>query len=368
MQLLLYMFFVYLDFSKAFDTVPHSLLLLKLQAVGIDGKVLSWIRDFLTNRQQRVMIKGTCSGWCRVRSGVPQGSVLGPTLFLVFVKDLLDGIGSEGKLFADDAKIYQRVMTPYDAENLQADLQKLEEWSHKWSLSFNKDKCAVMHFGRSNQGYAYSLNGSTLSSTSKEKDLGIIVTSDLKPSAQAARAAAAANSMLGRIKRTFTCLDDETMPALYKALVRPHMEYAIQTWSPYLKKDIKMLEKVQRRATKLVKSISHLTYEDRLKCLGLTTLEKRRKRGDMIEVFKLLKGYDLLRMEGNFLKLDNGSNNRKTRGHSLKLSKPRHRTWKRHQFFSSRVVDDWNRLPESVVTCQSVNSFKHHYDQYQKND
>ena len=225
-----------------------------------------------------------------------------------------------------------------------------------------------MHFGRSNQGYTYSLNGSTLSSTSNERVLGIIVTSDLKPSAQAARAAAAANSMLGRIKRTFTCLDDETMPALYKALVRPHMEYAIQTWSPYLKKDIKMLEKVQRRATKLVKSISHLTYEDRLKCLGLTTLEKRRKRGDMIEVFKLLKGYDLLRMEGNFLKLDNGSNNRKTRGHSLKLSKPRHRTWKRHQFFSSRVVDDWNRLPESVVTCQSVNSFKHHYDQYQKND
>ena len=101
-----------------------------------------------------------------------------------------------------------------------------------------------------------------------------------------------------------------------------------------------MLEKVQRRAMKLVKSISHLTYEDRLKCLGLTTLEKRRKRGDMIEVFKLLKGYDILRVrvEGNFLKLDNGSNNRKTRGHSLKLSKPRHRTWKRHQFFSSRVV------------------------------
>ena len=162
--------------------------------------------------------------------------MLGSTLFLVFVNDLLDGIGSEGKLFADDAKISQRVVTPYDAENLQADLQKLEEWSQKWSLSFNKDKCAVMHFGRNNQGYTYSLNGSTLSSTSKEKDLGIIVTSDLKPSAQAARAAATASSMLGRIRRIFTCLDVETMPALYNALVRPHMDYAIQTWSPYFKR------------------------------------------------------------------------------------------------------------------------------------
>lgn len=356
---------VYLDVAKAFDSVPHKLLLLKLQAVGIDGQVLSWVQDFLTNRQQRVKIKGACSEWRKVWSGVPQGSVLGPTLFLVYVNDLLDDIRSNGKLFADDAKIFRRVKNSDDTKCLQDDLCKLDEWSRKWSLKFNKDKCKVMHFGTKNQGHNYTMGGTTLSTTSSEKDLGIIITSNMKLSTQVAKAASTANSMLGRIKRTFTCLDEETLPALYKALVRPRMEYAIQTWSPYLKKDIKMLEKVQRRATKLVRSISHLTYQDRLKHLKLTTLEKRRQRGDMIQVFKLLKGFDHVNMEGNFLKLDE---NQRTRGHNLKLCKPRHRTWKRNQFFSSRVVEEWNRLPEKVINSKSINSFKHHYDQYQKND
>ena len=358
---------VYLDCSKAFDTVPHDLLLLKLKCVGIDGRTLNWIKDFLTNRQQRVQVKDCCSEWRGVWSGVPQGSVLGPTLFLVYVNDLLDGLRSKGKLFADDVKIYRRMMSPGDRDQLQDDLQKLDEWSSKWKLKFNRDKCNVMHIGRKNPCYNYTMSGSTLSTTSQEKDLGIIISSNMKPSAQVTKAAASANSMLGRIKHTFTCLDRETLPALYKALVRPRMEFAIQAWSPYLRKDISKLERVQRRATKLIPSIAHLTYQERLIQLNMTTLEKRRERGDMIEVFKILKGLDRVNPQGNFLMQEMSSHKQRTRGHSLKLVKPRHRTWKRNQFFSSRVVNAWNKLSAKTVSSRTVNMFKHNYDHYDQN-
>ena len=189
----------------------------------------------------------------------------------------------------------------------------------------------------------------------------------MKPSAQVTKAAASANSMLGRIKHTFTCLDRETLPALYKALVRPRMEFAIQAWSPYLRKDISKLERVQRRATKLIPSIAHLTYQERLIQLNMTTLEKRRERGDMIEVFKILKGLDRVNPQGKFLMQEMRSHKQRTRGHSLKLVKPRHRTWKRNQFFSSRVVNAWNKLSAKTVSSRTVNMFKHNYDHYDQN-
>ena len=327
---------------------------------------MNWIRDFLTGRLQRVQVKGTHSEWREVWSGVPQGSVLGPTLFLVYVNDLLDGLHSHGKLFADDAKIYRRVMTPQDRSLLQDDLDRLTDWSKKWLLKFNQEKCKVMHIGRRNNGYEYKMGSQTLTVTCEEKDLGVLVTPNLKPSAQVAKAAASANSMLGRIKRTFTCLDDTTLPALYKALVRPRMEFAIQAWSPYLQKDVKKLERVQRRATKLIPGLAHLTYENRLLHLNLTTLEKRRRRGDLLETFKIIKGLDKVMATGNFLKRDTTKYSHRTRGHTFKLSKPHHRTWKRSQFFSSRIVSAWNQLPEDIVNSRSLNTFKHRYDkQYQ---
>ena len=140
------------------------------------------------------------------------------------------------------------------------------------------------------------------------------------------------------------------------------MEFAIQAWSPYLKKDIMKLEKVQRRATKLVPSLSHLPYEERLQRLGLTTLEQRRTRGDMIETFKILKGIDRIKTESPFLVLDDRQQG--TRGHCMKLVKPRHRTQKRNEFFPSRVVDKWNNLPETVIQSENINQFKRRFDKY----
>ena len=355
---------LYMDCRKAFDTVPHEHLIVKLQGMDIDGQVGKWITGFLRGREQRVAVKGCYSGWRAVRSGVPQGSVLGPTLFLIFIDDLLKNLDSPGKLFADDAKIYRRIGGPRDGVILQEDIYKLEIWSQKWLLDSNKDKCKVMHFGPKNPGYSYSLRGTTLMVTDKEKDLGVIVTPDLKASEQVSRAAAAANSMLGRIRKTFTCMDKEMFLPLYKTLVRPRMEHAIQAWSPYLQKDINKLEKVQRRATKLIPELADKPYEVCLAELNMTTLEDRRHRGDMIEAFKLIHGFDIVNAGEDFLKLETGSHRDRTRGHALKLQKPRHRTLKRNMFFSSRIIEQWNKLPEDVVTSQSVNIFKNRYDKH----
>ena len=149
---------------------------------------------------------------------------------MIYINDLLNNLNSKGKLFADDAKIYGRVRSDQDREMLQDDLDKLNEWSMNWLLQFNKDKCKVMHIGKANPGFSYVLGGTTMQETKKEKDLGVLITSDLKPADQVTSAVAAANSMLWRIRKTLTCLDEHTVPLLYKALVRPRMEYAVQAW------------------------------------------------------------------------------------------------------------------------------------------
>ena len=223
------------------------------------------------------MVKGVLSDSLQVWSGVPQGSVLGPVLFLIFINDLLDGISSDGKLFADDSKLFRRIKSHADRVILQEDLLKLQEWSQKWLLQFNENKCKVMHIGRRNPEYEYYLNDSAL-----EKDLGIHVTPDWKSSTHVSKVAAKANSMVGRIKRTFSYMDEEMFKYLYPSLVRSQMEYAVQAWSPSLKKDIDLLEKVQQRATKLVPSLKDKPYEERKQALNLTSLEERRVMGDLI--------------------------------------------------------------------------------------
>jgi ribonuclease P/MRP protein subunit RPP40 len=133
--------------NEAFDSVSHGKLLEKLVTCGIKGKMLDWIYDFLNNRKMRVRIRGAFSDWAEVVSGVPQGSVLGPLLFLCFVNDLPDWVVSSIRMFADDTKIWTKIETAEDSQTLQRDLDKLAEWSERWLLRFNPDKCKVMHIG-----------------------------------------------------------------------------------------------------------------------------------------------------------------------------------------------------------------------------
>ena len=204
------------------------------------------------------------------------------------------------------------------------------------------------------------MNGSTLNSVSQEKDLGVIITGDLKPSRQCATAAARANGVLGLIKRNFSCFRKEIVLNLYKQLVRPHLDYAVQAWNPFYEKDKFILEQVQRRATRLIPDVSHLSYHDRLQILGLTTLELRRVRGDMIQVFKYLSGSDSL-TTCSFLKV---CTNTRLHGHCKKLAKCFSRLDIRKFSFSQRVVNNWNSLPEWVINSSSVHCFKVNIDKF----
>ena len=288
---------VNLDFQTAFVKAPHKRFGCRLIFHRNVGNVRNWIEKWLCVRQQRAVINGAESKWVRVTSGVPQGSVLGPVLFLIYINDIDCTVDTIIKKFADDTKLYGRVRTEEQALSIQSSLESVTKWGNEWQMLFNLDKCKVLHVGKNNIKHQYSMGGNPLDNVSEEKDLGITVTESFKSSKQCNIAAAKANRILGIIKKSFSSRDPVMLTKLYKALVRPHLEYCIQAWNPYLQRDIDTLEKVQRRATKMMSGFENLPYEERLKQLNLTTLRTRRTRGDLIEVFKIFKGLDDLPKE-----------------------------------------------------------------------
>ena len=232
-----------LDFAKAFDKVPHKRLLSKLKSHGIDGQIHRWIKAWLQNRQQRVTLNGKFSEWKEVKSGVPQGSVLGPLLFLIFINDLDEGVISSICKFADDTKCGGAVNSDEEVETLRNDLRKLCEWADTWQMKFNVDKCVVMHFGSNNKKHDYIMNEKKLKKSTSERDLGVIICNTGKPSKQCITAASKANCTLGLIKRNIKSRDKDVIIRLYKTLVRPKLEYCVQVWNPFLKKTLKFLKK-----------------------------------------------------------------------------------------------------------------------------
>ncbi|CAM5088479.1 unnamed protein product [Eretmochelys imbricata] len=177
---------VYLDFQKAFNKVPHQRLLRKLSCHGIRGKILSWIENWLEDREQWVGINGKFSEWRGVTSSVPQRSVLEPILFNLFINDLEKGVNSKVAKFVDDTELLKIVKTKADCKELQKDLTKLSDWATKWQMKFNVGKCKVTHIGKNNPNYTYNMMGTNLATTTQEKDLGVIVDSSLKTSTQCA--------------------------------------------------------------------------------------------------------------------------------------------------------------------------------------
>ena len=351
---------VYLDFRKAFDSVPHRRLLSKLCSYGVSGKLLAWIEAFLSGRTQQVSVGGCHSNPVAVESGVPQGSVLGPLLFLIYVNDLPDMVSCQMKLFADDAKVFSGISTHSEAETLQADLDALVKWSDSWQMAFNGDKCKVMHIGSGTCASSFHMKGRQLDVSRLERDLGVQVDSLLKFRQQAAAAVAKANQVLAVIRRSFALINEETLPLLFKSLVRPHLEYGNLVWGPFNRADQRAVERVQRRATRLVVSIRNLDYQTRLRLLKLPSLYYRRRRGDMIHVYQMLHGgVDV--DETKMFTLNAGG---LTRGHSLKLCKPHGACRARQNSFAVRVINEWNGLPEAVVNSPSLNSFKNRLDAY----
>ena len=353
---------LFLDFSKAFDKVPHQRLIYKLEKLGITGTTLVWLESFLSKRTQRVKVRGKLSKHIKVQSGVPQGSVLGPLLFVAYVSDLPHQITSSIKIFADDTKLYRQTDCIEDADELQKDLNALSSWCEEWGMIFNSSKCFVMHYGRKNSRYMYHVNGNIIDTCTFYKDLGVIVTDDLKPTKQIDKCITKANAMLGLIKRTFSFIDEEIFLRCFKTFVRPILEYGQQAWAPHLEKDIEILEKVQRRATKLVHSLKDLPYEERLDKLQLFSLKRRRERGDMIFMYKLFNGHINIDPK----KLFAMHSDDRTRGHCFKIKTPRIYTDNRRYYFTTRVVGPWNNLPNYGIYSNSIPEFKRNYDKFTK--
>ena len=334
---------IYLDFAKAFDTVPHKRLIQKLKNVGIRGRVLAWLTAFLSNRRQRVILRNGSSSWQWVKSGVPQGSILGPLLFLVYVNDMPNMVSSTAKMFADDTKLYRGIRVFNDCLEVQNDLNNLSAWSERWLLRFNATKCVVLKIRLSLQ-YMYTLNGHFLDQVSTQQDLGITVSKDLKPAVHIANIVKKSNQKIGMFKRCFTSLTREAVLILYKTIVRPTLEYASPAWNPHCKKDVMLLENAQGRCLKLCKG----------EVLSLPSLEYRRTFKDLCEVYKYTHDKYKNGMSDMF-----SFSSVQLRGHSLKLNKKYCRTTLRQNFFSERVIDTWNDiLTEEVVTAPSLPCFK----------
>ncbi|CAB3990815.1 Hypothetical predicted protein, partial [Paramuricea clavata] len=229
---------IYLDFAKAFDSVDHQILLRKLKSYGVTGRLLDWFRDYLSGRTQRVVVEGVPSSWVPVISGVPQGSILGPILFAVFINDLPEVIsnGSSEAMYADDTKLFRNINSTTDGDCLQESLSNLDTWSHDNNIKFNALKCKVLSVTRKKYPvtYNYHLGSSSLLRVRKEKDLGIIVTDNLLWNSHIQMITAKANKMLGLLKRTCPLLTETKIRrSLYLSLVQSKLCYGTEIWSPF---------------------------------------------------------------------------------------------------------------------------------------
>ena len=378
---------IYLDFEKAFDKVPHQRLLLQLERYGIKGQILNWIKDYLSDRHQQVRVNGAYSTRCPVLSGVPQGSVLGPALFLLFVADMPTLIQNFISLYADDSKLFTYMQESqenmHSEQSLQEDINSLCRWSDKMQMSFNVDKCHALHMGNSNQHYSYTLpkisefNQSTnsigytytfhpLKQVEEEKDLGVIVDAKLNFKSHISSKISKANSIIYIIRNCFKYLDEEMFKLLFKSLIRPHLEYASPVWSPITKGEKIRLEGVQRRATKLVPSLSNLPYSERIAHLKIPTLEYRRIRQDLLFLYNFAHNNIILNTSTrcNICRSDTDMLipvTSGTRGHPFRYKILRH-TGIRNKFFTTRTIPIWNNLCANTVLAPTLNTFKSRLD------
>ena len=280
---------ILLDMSKAFDTVPHERLCHKLSLYGIRGTTLRWIRSFLTGRTQKVILNGQESRTTKVSSGVPQGSVLGPLLFIIYINDMPNNIASNIKLYADDALLYRTIHSVTDIHILQHHLDMLHQWASTWLMTFNPTKCEFLQLTKKNHPLKsqYHIDNKQIKQVTTAKYLGVTIDKNLNWSDHTSRVVNKANSVLGFLQRNVCkcCLEVKCMYC--KSLVRPILEYASIIWSPYHQHNIHSIEMVQRHAARFVSSNfdRYASVTQMLNNIGWPTLSLRREK---LRVTKLL--------------------------------------------------------------------------------
>ena len=348
-----------LDFSRAFDTVPHERLLRKLDHYGITGNVKTWIRSFLCHRQMRVAVDGEFSPKANVASGVPQGTVLGPLLFLLFINDLplQVSLGTAVRLFADDCLVYREVGTAEDQAILQKDLAALESWSTKWGMRFNPSKCDTMTIDRSRSSLSrqYSLCGVTLKEVEQAKYLGIIINNKLQWGSHVDSVAGRASNTLNFLRRNLKYCPKQAKQTAYFSLVRSAMEYGAAVWDPYLQKDKDKLEKVNRRAARFVannyEQCSSVTTI--LKKLGWQSLEHRRQNQRLTMMYKIV--HNLVAVPTTLLI---PADSRTRMQHQYKYRAMSTSTSQHKNSFFPRTIPQWNILNQDIADSPSLDAFK----------
>ena len=311
----------------------------------------------MLQRRQRVQIRGSYAPWITISTGVPQGSVLGPLLFNIYLSDLPSSLFVSNNSYADDFKIFGPAIDHF----LQAALNQVFSWANRNGLILNPDKCTVLHFGFNNPNFNYYIGSKILATNSAHRDLGIIVDNKLTFGQHVDFIINKATRTAHYILKKFTHLDTSYFSLLYKTFIRPILEYCSQICRPFHSTLFHKLECCQRRLTKWCNSIRHLTYEERLQRLKLTTLQGRFNRGDVILTFQILKGLFNINSTDFFV-----YNFSRTRGHSLKIQGSTAKLNCRQHFFTERVVSLWNSLPENVISAPSLNSFKSRFDAWMR--
>ncbi len=348
-----------LDFSKAFDTVPHERLLSKCHHLGVRGKILTWLRSFLIGRRQRVLVNGSSSSWQSLDSGVPQGTVLGPLMFLIYINDITDNLspGTTTRLFADDCVIYRPIQTTDDRHSLQHDINTLQEWAVRWQMSFNPKKCNMMHISaRGNcHPHPYYMAGIQLEAVKEHRYLGVTFTDTLSWNNHVDVQCSKANRLLGLLRRNLAKCSPRTKAVAYQALVRPHLEYSAPAWDPHTVKNTKKLEQVQRRAARFACNTysSYQRVTPLLASLNWQPLQTRRQAARLIVFFRMM--HHTIAIPSTLV---SPGPQRTRSAHPFKCQHVSTRIDVYKYSFIPRTIIQWNQLPHCLATAPSAECFK----------
>ena len=356
---------IFLDFSKAFDKVPHKRLLYKLRHYGIRGKLQQWIGNFLQDRHQQVMVEGATSSPAPVHSGVPQGTVLGPLLFLIYINDLPECISPDSNtgLYADDSSLSKEISPTTDStkrdsdiKKLQTDLDRLQTWENDWQMEFNANKCQAMRISnKKNPGKpSYFIHGQELEAVDSTKYLGVTINNKLKWNEHIAATARKAEAARAFLSRNLTKCTEETKKQCYTTLVRPILEYASEIWDPHEKGKIKTIERVQKRAARFIKNDYNWdnSATSMVRDLNLQPLEERRAHTKVTTFFKAISGdLEIPTKHLEPLTLT-------TRGHQRRYRIPDTRLNITKASFYPDAIRLWNRLPTTATVATTLQDFK----------